>query len=279
MKKSPSNQAPQPPPGTICWRVEKGGLSLIHLLREKASISGKEAKRAVENGGCFINGKLEKFASTKVPAGKEILFYLDRVEKRKKEPLRPLYQDEYFQAFDKPPFFVCDETCTLHRLDKETSGVLLISERKEFFLLFKRREIDKRYYAVVEGEIKEDKGEINRPLDVVRLYEGQKLMGEVEEGKPSITRWKKIATKNRLTLLECRPITGRTHQIRVHLALMGNPVVGDAQYGNRYTKGTKRMLLHAHKVAFTHPMTKKKMTISSPVPKEFLEYFDEDLFR
>jgi 23S rRNA-/tRNA-specific pseudouridylate synthase len=278
MKRSPSSPDPVPS-GTLSWRVETGGLSLIHLLREKASISGKEAKRVVENGGCFINGKMEKFASTKVAAGREILLYLDRLEKRSKEPLRLLYEDEYVKAFDKPAFFVCDDSCTLHRLDKETSGVLLQSERKEFFLLFKRREIDKRYFAIVEGEVKEARGEINRPLDVVRTFDGQKIMGEVEEGKPSITKWKKIATKDRLTLLECRPITGRTHQVRVHLALSGMPVLGDAQYGNRYKKGVKRMCLHAHKVLFTHPMTKKPMTITAPVPKEFLEYFDEDLFR
>lgn len=278
MKKSLSNKKALPE-GALSWKVEKGGLSLIHLLREKAAISGKEAKRAVENGGCFINGKMEKFASTKVEAGKEILFFPDRLAKRKKEDLALLYEDEYFQAFYKPIFFTCDKRCTLHRLDKETSGVLLMSERPEFFLLFKRREIDKRYFAIVEGKIDGDKGEINRPLSVVRAFAGQKIMGSVEDGLPSITKWKKIATKDGLTLLECRPVTGRTHQIRVHLSLLGAPILGDSQYGNRYKKGIKRMYLHAHKVLFTHPFTKKKMTITAPIPKEFLEFFDESLFR
>jgi len=253
-------------------------ISLLAFLRGKISKSGKEIKRAIDAGACFVNNRSQKFASYRLKKGDLVLLYLDRFEKVVKQKPKLIMQDKYFSAWDKPPFFVCSEEFLLHRLDKETSGVLLNSKEKGFYDLFRNREIEKTYLAVVEGVLKKKSGRIENYLDVVKKFDGQKIMGEVfNKGKLAITEWKVIAEKKTYSLIECKPKTGRTHQIRVHLSALGHPIIGDHQYGKLFSIRSNRMLLHAHKVRFKHPITKEELEITSPVPLQIKEIFGKDL--
>lgn len=246
------------------------GLSLLVYLREKAKRSGKEVKRAVHLGACYINGKSERFASYRVQEGDSVILYADRFEKPKAAPLEVLYKDDYFTAWNKPAHLAWDKRFILHRLDKETSGVLLNSHEEAFFDLFRKREIEKIYLAVVEGTPKESSGVIENELGIIQEFEGQKIIGRVKSGgKYARTEWKCLKQKGGLSLIECRPQTGRMHQIRVHLASIDLPIVGDHQYNGFSEIRVDRMLLHAHQVKFLHPMTQELMTITAPIPKGF----------
>lgn len=258
----------------------EGKIALGAFLRMRLSRSGKEIKRAIDAGACFVNNRSEKFASYSLKRGDAVLFYLDRFEKPKRERPKVLFEDPYFTAWDKPPFFVCDEGFLLHRLDKETSGVILTSNEKGFFDLFRNREIEKIYLAVVEGIMEKKSGSIENELDVIKRFEGQKMMGIVHsKGMYAKTDWRVLAEKDSISLVECRPKTGRTHQIRVHMSSLKHPIIGDHQYGQRFSHRANRMLLHAHKLRFTHPVTKKNIEIVSPPPIQIRELFGEDLFR
>lgn len=258
---------------------DEAGVSLLQLIRHKLNLSNKRVKEAVSQNACFVNEKIEKFTSYKVRVGDRVLLHLDRFEEKEIALKEILYEDSSLIAYNKPPFFVCDETCNIHRLDKETSGVILQSKRdkKAFLELFRERKIDKTYFAIVEGEMKKAKGEIVSSLGVVQQFQGQKVMGNTKRGALSKTEWVKVAVKHGLTLVKCFPKTGRTHQIRVHLASIGHPILGDYQYG-ALSKRAKRILLHAYSVSFIHPKLGKEILIQAPIPSDFLELFDEDLY-
>lgn len=251
---------------------KEDGMSLLQFLRQKVQRSGREVKRAAELGACSINGKSERFASRRVQEGDSIVLFPDCFEKRTVAPLECIYKDEYFSAWNKPAHLAWDKSFLLHRLDKETSGVLLNSHEQAFFDLFRNREIEKIYWAVVEGVPKKNSGVIENELGVIKEFSGQKIMGQVKKGgKFARTEWTILQQNNSYSLLECRPTTGRMHQIRVHLASIHLPIVGDVQYGGFSTTRVDRMLLHAYKVHFIHPMTQEKIHITAKVPNDFLK--------
>lgn len=150
----------------------------------------------------------------------------------------------------------------VHRLDKETSGLLLIAKNQKAFdyfkKLFQERKIKKGYLALVYGEIKNKKGVIDKPIGIIassikRSTAAQKM----KELKEAITEYEVIKVfewqKEKLTLLRVSPKTGRTHQIRVHLASIGHPVVGDKIYGRKKEKIAVRLFLHAYLLEFPSP--------------------------
>jgi 23S rRNA pseudouridine1911/1915/1917 synthase len=167
----------------------------------------------------------------------------------------------------------------VHRLDKETSGILLIANTPQaFFNLqrqFKERKIKKRYLALVHGKITPVEGVIEVPI--ARSPFDREKFGVFLGGRPARTKYKvkknhTLDTK-RYTLLELAPTTGRTHQIRVHLKFIGHPVVGDEKYAGRKTaradrKWCPRQFLHASYLSFIHPKTGKKVVISSKLPSD-----------
>ncbi len=173
----------------------------------------------------------------------------------------------------------------VHRLDKETSGILLIAKNPASFLnlqkQFKDRIVKKTYVALVHGEVKPESGEINVPVG--RLPFNRKRFGIIAGGRDSVTSYRVISnfkfqiSNNKkleeLTLLELYPKTGRTHQIRVHLKYIGHPVFSDPLYGGRKTarndrKILSRLFLHASKITFNHPTSLKKLTFESPLPED-----------
>jgi len=168
-----------------------------------------------------------------------------------------------------------DRAGIVHRLDKETSGLLLIAKTEKAFVnlqkQFKERRVEKRYLALVHGRVMPKKGTIEVPI--ARNPYNRKKFGVFLGGRQAKTNYQVKKTYPDLTLLELRPETGRTHQIRVHLKYINHPVVADEKYGGRKTaradrEWCPRQFLHASFLSFTHPETKKKVSFSSPLPLE-----------
>lgn len=152
----------------------------------------------------------------------------------------------------------------VHRLDKQTSGLLVIAKNARSHKIiaehFKRKLVEKRYFALVEGKIEKDSGEINAPIG---RFEEQKIWNIKEDGKTAITNfWVKRRFADS-TLVELEPVTGRTNQLRIHLAHVGHPILGDEKYGGR---GFSRLCLHAYKLNFWHPNGNRRLEFEIDLP-------------
>lgn len=157
---------------------------------------------------------------------------------------------------------------TVHRLDMSTSGILLIAKSLEAYHYlqdqFTRRKVDKTYYALLDGIPKQREGKIELPLRV-DLEDRPRQMVCYEHGKNGVTLYKILKIKDQKTLIEFKPLTGRTHQLRVHAAHhsgLNTPIVGDDLYG----QPANRLHLHAGKISFIHPRTRELFTIEAPLP-------------
>lgn len=228
-----------------------------------------------------------------------------------------IYEDESLVVIDKPPGFVVNQsesagTNTLqewaeqkikdqsaswqtklktqenldfynragivHRLDKDTSGILLIAKTPSVFSQlqsqFSRRTVSKKYLALVMGRVSPHEGKIRAPIG--RLPWRRTRFGVLPDGHPAETAFVVVdyykKEKNMFTLLSVTPLTGRTHQIRVHLLYLGHPIVGDALYGGRKREERAlfcpRQFLHASYIRFTHPQRQKEMEFTSPLPSD-----------
>jgi len=157
---------------------------------------------------------------------------------------------------------------TVHRLDQVTSGLMLFVRGKAMQVAlsaqFERRQVGKRYEALVQGLVEEAVGEIVLPL-ICDWPNRPKQKVDFELGKPALTRWRVMArdADARCTRLELEPVTGRSHQLRLHLASIGHPIVGDVLYG---AVPAARVCLHARALAFAHPRSGQAMAFESPAP-------------
>jgi 23S rRNA pseudouridine1911/1915/1917 synthase len=164
----------------------------------------------------------------------------------------------------------------VHRLDKDTSGIILIAKDEKTHALlsekFKNREISKTYEALVLGYFKEPEGSIKLPVG--RSMKDRKKMGVVLRGRQSQTDFKVLKEYMGCTLIEAYPRTGRTHQIRVHFSYIGHPVIGDKDYGNKESEkiaketGLSRQFLHSKRIVFDHPVTNEKTDLDDELPPE-----------
>lgn len=177
--------------------------------------------------------------------------------------------------------YIEDRAGIVHRIDKETSGCLLVAKDIPTFIelqrQFKEREIKKTYLALVHGKLVPDSGEIHAPVG--RLPWNRERFGIVPGGKDAVTKynvqrsWVRVQSKENVSLVELYPETGRTHQIRVHLKYINHPIVGDWQYAGRKTARNDRMwaprvMLHAWKISFIHPQTKLQVDVQAPMPDD-----------
>jgi 23S rRNA pseudouridine1911/1915/1917 synthase len=171
----------------------------------------------------------------------------------------------------------------VHRIDKDTSGLLVVAKtdvaHEGLAKQFAAHSIDRRYLAIVNGVPKASGGSIDAPL--ARSATNRKKIAIVEghRGKRAVTHWKRLEILADAALVECRLETGRTHQVRVHMASIGHPLVGDPVYGRSgKTHGNllkelqfHRQALHATELGFTHPVTKDKLSFTSPMPPDIQE--------
>lgn len=160
----------------------------------------------------------------------------------------------------------------VHRLDKETSGCIVVAKsdvsHRELARQFASRGVQKTYIALVEGTPRVKDGIIDAPIARHPVHRKKMAVAAPAKGRDAVTEYHVVSAGTKQSLVECRPKTGRTHQIRVHLKHLGHPVVGDPLYGKRgdYT----RHMLHAWKLVFTHPVSGKTLEFEAPIPDGFV---------
>jgi 23S rRNA pseudouridine1911/1915/1917 synthase len=292
-----------------------------YLRNEIKSISREKIVSLIKKEKIKIKGKKRIKPSTLLKGGEEISLDISELKDSKDSfVLKPqsiypepeiLYEDENLMVFDKPAGIIVHPSPDnlnnpsivswligkysflsqvgedklrpgiVHRLDKETSGVLVVAKNNFSFNylknLFKTRQIKKKYIALVKGEIKNQKGEIDLPLTRSKRSPTKRKVVtsyfQTTKAKTALTRYKVIKRYQGFTLLEVFPETGRTHQIRVHLASIGFPIVGDKIYGKSKKKeiiNLSRQFLHAQEISFISP-TGESLEIKSSLPKELEE--------
>jgi len=164
-----------------------------------------------------------------------------------------------------------------HRLDRDTSGCLVLSKKpnilKELQEIFKLKSIEKRYLMLVHGCWPKDLIKVEAPLQKNEISSGERIVKVVANGKKSETRFELLETLTNCSLIEASPITGRTHQIRVHCQYVGYPIVGDQKYGPKACpeplKRIKKLCLHASRIRFSEPESNRPLDIEAPIDKFF----------
>lgn len=287
------------------YQLVSDGRRLDVQLSEETGISRSRAAALMEEGYCLLEGKPCRKAGTKPPAGREVVLTVpaprDAAPQAEDIPLEILYEDGDLAVVVKPRGMVVhpaaghsegtlvnallgslDELSGIggekrpgivHRLDKDTSGVMMVAKndetQTELSRMLKDREIEKHYLALAEGIMKEKEGVIEAPIG--RSKKDRKKMAVDPDGRPAVTEWKVLAEGRNCSLLDVHILTGRTHQIRVHMRSIQHPVCGDPLYG--FEKGVKVpcLMLHARSLSFLHPRTKEKKTFQAPLPGDFLK--------
>ena len=280
------------------------GRRLDVLLSEQSGLTRSRVASLMEEGRVTVDGIVVTKAGHKAKAGQSIILTIPApkpaVPEAQDIPLTILYEDNDLAVVVKPCGMVVhpaagNEDGTLvnallhhldslggiggelrpgivHRLDKDTSGLLLVAKNDASQLArseqLSARSMEKHYRALVEGNVKEDSGRIEAAI--ARSKKDRKKMAVDDEGREAITEWTVLQRGRGVTLLDVHILTGRTHQIRVHTKHIGHPVCGDPIYGS--TKGAKvpRLMLHAYSLTFTHPASGQRMTFTAELPEEFL---------
>jgi tRNA pseudouridine32 synthase/23S rRNA pseudouridine746 synthase len=163
-----------------------------------------------------------------------------------------------------------DDALVVHRLDMSTSGLMAFGRgaaaQRALSMAFERRTVEKRYVAIVAGNVEAEQGEIDLPL-VVDWPNRPLQHVDHTTGKPSLTRWRVLERSAQRTRLELEPVTGRSHQLRVHLLAIGHPIIGDALYAPPQARdAAPRLLLHACRLTLPHPVHGERMTFVCPAP-------------
>jgi 23S rRNA pseudouridine955/2504/2580 synthase len=165
-----------------------------------------------------------------------------------------------------------------HRIDRDTSGLLVIAKKRstlvELHRMLREGEVEKSYSAVVAGKYR-GPAEIRASLHKYVTASGERRVAVREEGMAAATKVRVLKAKPELSVLELRLLTGRTHQIRVHLAHVGHPILGDDKYGGEARKRAPRLLLHARRLAFRHPASGERTVIESPLPADMRRFLEE----
>lgn len=205
--------------------------------------------------------------------------------------LKPLFVDDSLLVVDKPAGLLSvpgrgadkadclisrvqvhyPDALTVHRLDMSTSGLLLLARGEEMHRqlsrLFRERRVDKRYIAVVDGQFDCDSGEVELPL-ICDWPNRPRQKVDFEIGKHSLTKFRVLAFDPvaKISRVELEPVTGRSHQLRVHMAELRHPILGDDLYGGGAENKAERLLLHAMDLAFVHPLSGEALNFHCPPP-------------
>ncbi|MBR2744550.1 MAG: RluA family pseudouridine synthase [Clostridia bacterium] len=280
-----------------------------YISTKDTELSRESVKRLLGDGNITVNSAVKK-GSYKVKKGDIIEIDIPEVKEAKIEaqdiPVEIVYEDEDIIVVNKPKGLVvhpangnpdgtlvnaimniCKDSLSgiggekrpgiVHRLDKDTSGLLIIAKNDKAHISMseqiKDRKVNKRYIALVRGIIKEDEATINMPIG--RSKKDRKKMAVDKNGKEAVTHFKVLRRYDNYTLLDIKIDTGRTHQIRVHMAEIGHPVIGDEVYSNGKNEfGVKGQMLHAKSLDFEHPITGKKLHLEADLPEYFKNVID-----
>ena len=283
----------------------QSGVRLDRFLADSGlELSRSAAVGLIDNGNVTVNGKAQN-KKYKLSDGDEVIICIpDPVPyeaKAENIPLDIIYEDGDLLVVNKPKGMVVhpaagNEDGTLvnallyhvrdlsgiggemrpgivHRLDKDTSGLILIAKNDHAHTVmseqFKERSTEKHYRAVAYGNFQQDEGLIDAPI--ARHPVDRKKMAVVPGGKPSKTQWTVMERLKGATYLDVHLLTGRTHQIRVHMQSIGHPLLGDCIYAphTKVAVHIPRLMLHAYSLAFDHPTTGERMEFVAPLPEKF----------
>jgi 23S rRNA pseudouridine1911/1915/1917 synthase len=297
-------------PAHAGWRLDRA------LAAAVPTISRERLKALIRSGAVEARGTPVRDPAIKVKGDENLRVAVPTPKPAHNEPqdipLTILFEDEHLLVVEKPAGLVVhpaagnfDGTLVnallhhcagnlsgiggvarpgiVHRIDKDTSGLLVVAKtdvaHEGLAKQFAAHSIDRRYLAIVNGTPKATAGTVDAPL--ARSAANRKKIAIVEgvRGKRAVTHWKRLEMLRGAALVECRLETGRTHQVRVHMASIGHPLVGDPVYGRsgkahgKLLKdiGFHRQALHAAELGFTHPVTKRKLSFSSPMPPDMQE--------
>ena len=279
------------------------GRRLDVLLAEKSGLTRSRVASLMAEGQVTVDGQAETKAGAKPKPGQAVCLTIPApkpaVPEAQDIPLTILYEDGDLAVVVKPCGMVVhpaagNEDGTLvnallhhldslggiggelrpgivHRLDKDTSGLLLVAKNDAAQLALSRqlqdRLMEKHYRALVEGNVREDEGRIEAAI--ARSKKDRKKMAVDPEGREAVTEWRVLERGRGVTLLDVHILTGRTHQIRVHMKHIGHPVCGDPIYGSGRGAKVSRLMLHAYSLSFTHPSTGERMTFTAELPEAF----------
>jgi 23S rRNA pseudouridine1911/1915/1917 synthase len=284
-----------------------------YVARELPKISLTRIRRLIADGDVLVNGE-KSLKGVRLAAGDRVSVKIFAAEKSSSTPepipLDILFEDESLIVVNKPVGLLVHPSNTeksgtllnalayhfwqtegdairpglIHRLDRNTSGVIVLAKtaraHRTLSKHFRERWVKKSYLALVRGRVERDSGEVDAPIgsiqkDREKIWPHWRVMKEKDGGKPAQTRYKVVRRFAAHTLLELEPLTGRTHQIRIHCDLIGHPLVGDPIYASS-VEGVdslaaqhkiKHHLLHAFRLVFRHPAGGRELNIEAPMPQ------------
>jgi 23S rRNA pseudouridine1911/1915/1917 synthase len=278
----------------------------LFLSKKITEISRSEIGKLIKEGKVRVNNEIITKKNTQLEKDEtvEIIFDIREDFYKNYSPtleFNKLYEDEYILIINKPAGLTVhpgsgprretvmdillynypnvkkisdtDRPGIVHRLDKDTSGVLILAKDKKTMdliqAMFKEREISKTYTALIYGKPRFINGIIDLPINRNKKNKTKFTVSEDEDARPALTEYKLIENYGKVSLLELYPKTGRTHQLRVHMAHQKTPILGDKVYGRKDNE--EFMYLHATKINFIHPITEEEITITAPLPDYFKE--------
>ena len=274
------------------------------IARLVSDVSRSAAQRLCEDGQVLLNGAPAK-KNARVAPGDVLELTLPEPQPTQAQaediPLDVAYEDADVIVIDKPKGLVvhpaaghwegtlvnallhhCRDSLSgvggalrhgiVHRIDKDTSGLLIVAKNdfahQKLAAQLQDHTLARTYVCIVCGNLREDAGTVNAPI--ARDKNDRKKMAIRADGKPAVTHWQVLARYPGYTYVQCRLETGRTHQIRVHMASLGHPILGDTVYGHKKPElGQNTQCLHAKELTFRHPRTDEPVTVTCPLPEEF----------
>ena len=295
------------------WRLDRA------LAASIPTLSRERLKSLIRTGAVETAGVALRDPATKVRGNEDLIVAVPEPTPAhnlaQDIPLRVVFEDEHLLVVDKPAGLVvhpaagnpdgtlvnallhhCGGSLSgiggvarpgiVHRIDKDTSGLLVVAKtdvaHEGLARQFSAHSIERRYLAIVTGVPKASEGKVDAPLARSSTNRKKIAIVEANRGKRAVTYWRRLTVLKEAALVECRLETGRTHQVRVHMASLGHPLVGDPVYGRSGKThgsllkelGYHRQALHAAELGFIHPVTKSRLSFASAMPPDMQELFN-----
>lgn len=299
---------------TLNFNITEGNNNIRidrYLAEQCPDLSRSYIQKLVKDGAVFVNNRQIK-ANYKVQPQDQVILTIPDMQVPdilpENIPLDILYEDQWLLVVNKPKDMVvhpsaghmegtlvnavmahCGEHLSgingvlrpgiVHRIDKDTTGALLICKddtvHRDLAEQLKVHSIKRRYRAIVQGNLKEDQGTVDAPVGR-HPTDRKKMAVNYKNGKEAVTHYQVLERFGNATYIECRLETGRTHQIRVHMASLGHPLLGDTIYGSsKNPYHLQGQALHAMILGFVHPITREYLEFQAPLPEYFIKLLDK----